>query len=77
MNGTFKVTVNFSGPIVFILSKFLFMEQQKYAQKIRLRTWCTKKPFGYRVAHQNNSTPCPGHDVKTNAVFLNFITKIN
>ena len=26
-----------------------------------LRTWCTKKPFGYRIVHNGNLlTSCPG-----------------
>ena len=29
-------------------------------KKLGPRTWCTKKPFGYRVAHQNSLTSCPG-----------------
>ena len=40
----------------------LFIERQIKALKIfSLKTWCTKMPFGYRVAHHGYLlTSCPG-----------------
>ena len=39
----------------------LFIERQQNTLKnFGPRTWCTKKPFGYRVAHQNSLTSYPG-----------------
>ena len=31
----------------------LFIERKKSAQIFGSRTWCTKKPFSYRVIHQD------------------------
>ena len=31
----------------------LFIERKKIALIFGPRTWCTKKPFGYRVIHQD------------------------
>ena len=40
----------------------MFIEQKKEAfKKFDPRTWCTKKPFGYRVIHHRYSLmSCPG-----------------
>ena len=40
----------------------MFIERQIKALKMfSLKTWCTKKPFGYRVAHHGYLlTSCPG-----------------
>jgi len=44
---------------------FATNEQQKKAlKKFDPRTWCTKKPFGYRVIHHGYSLmSCPGQDI--------------
>ena len=31
----------------------LFIERKKSAQIFGPRTWCTKKPFGYQIIHQD------------------------
>ena len=41
----------------------LFTERQKTLKKFGPTTWWTKKPFGYRVIHQNSLTSCPGQYV--------------
>ena len=47
--------------IILILSTISFIERQKYTlKKFGPETWCTKEPFGYRVAHQNSLTSCLG-----------------
>ena len=38
----------------------LLNDKKKTLKKFGPRTWCTKKPFGYRVIHQNSLTSCPG-----------------
>ena len=38
----------------------LFIERQKYAQKFWSWDLVYKKPFGYRVVHQNSLTSCLG-----------------
>ena len=39
-------------PCSKILNNILFIKQEKMSAKIfGLKTWCTKKPFGYRVLH--------------------------
>ena len=44
-----------------ILQIIMFIEQQKkYAQKVWSEDLVYKKPFGYRVIHQNSLTSCPG-----------------
>ena len=44
------------------VAQVLFIERQKKAlKKFGPRTWCTKKPFGYRVIHHGYSLmSCPG-----------------
>ena len=32
---------------------FLLFNDKKALKKFGLRTWCTKKPFGYRVIHHS------------------------
>ena len=32
------------------------LNDKKALKKIGLRTWCTKKPFGYRVVHHKQFT---------------------
>ena len=55
MNRLFKKNHNF----VLSAHQKLFIKRQKKAQKkLDLRTWCTKKPFGYkgvnhRVVHRD------------------------
>ena len=36
------------------------MKDKKYAQKVWSKDLVYKKPFGYRVIHQNSLTSCPG-----------------
>ena len=47
-------------------------------KKFGPRTWCTKKPFGYRVIHQNSLMSCSGHTInfiyfKVDLNYLNLI----
>ena len=37
-------------------SKHCMLNDKKVLKKIGLRTWCTKKPFGYRVVHHKQFT---------------------
>ena len=39
------------------------MNDKKYAQKVWSKDLVYKKPFGYRVIHQNSLTSCSGHDI--------------
>ena len=36
------------------------MNDKRYAQKVWSKDLVYKKPFGYRVIHQNSLTSCPG-----------------
>ena len=59
--------------IRFYLFTLLFIERQIKALKMFCpKTWCMKKPFGYRVAHNGYLlTSCPGLIF----VFLNAVFK--
>ena len=48
----------------------MFIGRQIKALKIfSLKTWCTKKPFGYRVAHHGYLlTSCPGQALTEQAL---------
>ena len=36
----------------FRIFQYCFLNNKENDQKIRLKTYCTKKPFGYRVVHR-------------------------
>ena len=52
----------------------MFIDRQIKALKMfSPKTWCTKKPFGYRVAHQGYLlTSCPGQDIISKVLFIYF-----
>ena len=45
---------------MFFTSIYCLLNDQKYAQKVWSKDLVYKKPFGYRVIHQNSLTSCPG-----------------
>ena len=52
----------FNKKSILIQHKYCLLNDKKTAlKKFDLRTWCTKKPFGYRVIHHGYSLmSCPG-----------------
>ena len=38
---------------------YILLNDKKYVPKVWSKGLVYKKPFGYRVIHQNSLTPCP------------------
>ena len=48
--------------LFYIYFTSLLNDKKKAIKLFGPRTWCTKKPFGYQVAHHGYLlTSCPGH----------------
>ena len=57
----FKVLEILYNKIVFTcIIVYCLLNDKKYAQKVWFKDLVYKKPFGYRVIHQNSLTSCPG-----------------
>ena len=52
-----KTISGFANKQIFI---YCLLNDKKYAQKVRSKDLVYKKPFGYRVIHQNSLTSCQG-----------------
>ena len=74
-----KLNKQVSKTLYYFISKFivivLFVERQiKALIMFGHKTWCTKRPFSYRVVHDGYLlTSCPGHMIKD--IFSLFETK--
>ena len=68
----YYIFINFLKNMFLRFLLFLFIERQiKALKRIGPKTWCTQKPFGYRVAHHGYLlTPCPGLSLKSFSVNL-------
>ena len=57
------------------MNTYCLMNDKNTLKKVDYRTWCTKKPFSYRVIHQNSLISCSGHKVLKLKLYLNLNTK--